>query len=161
MFRWHIEPDMLDVPSGALLVRGVHVFGMALVVGGALLTWLVLYRLSGTDVGWTTVGSVARTYEWLFWSGMGLLVLTGVGNLGALAPAVPGSQTRWGATFALKLVAVLGLLVLSVVRTFLVHRLTAAGAANTTTTRLLGRGYGLTAVYMVGLLALAEVLVYG
>ena len=147
-------------------VRWLHVLGMAVVFGGAALVWLVLrdgddHRLPPAP------GSaglrVAAAYEWLFWAATGLLVLTGVGNLGTMAPAVPGLATPWGSTFAVKLAGVLALLLGSLVRSvgvvgLLATRSTATGSA---VAGRLRRAYAATAVYLLALVALAEVLAHG
>ncbi|MFB6160414.1 MAG: hypothetical protein ABEJ61_04455 [Haloferacaceae archaeon] len=132
-----------------LTVRVVHVLAMAAVVGGACVAAALLWR----DVAPL---ATAVTYEWLFWAGAGLLVATGVGNLGALAPAVPGG--RWGAVLAGKLVAVGALLVGSLLRTLVVCRVRAGAPLPA---RRLRRGYGATAAVLVGVVVLAEVLAHG
>lgn len=137
-----------------LLVRWAHVLGMALLFGGSLLTW-ALFR-DGRPI------RAAATYEWLFWAGAGVLVATGVGNLGALAPAVPGPGTAWGRPLALKLLAVLGLLVGSVPRTLAVVRwLGDPPARPPAAARRLRACYGATTAYLLLVVALAEVLAHG
>ncbi len=142
--------------ASALLVRGVHVLAVAVALGGALLTWLSLR----TDADPT----LATVYEWLCWGALGVVAMTGVGNLGALAPAVPGPDTSWGLTLVVKLVAVVGFLALSVARTGAVVRARAdrddspAVASSGAGLRAL---YAATAGYLVVLLALAEVLAHG
>lgn len=139
-----------------VLVRWVHVAGMAVLVGGAALAWAT--TRSGDDATPTAV-----VYEWLFWGAVGLVVLTGVGNLGAMAPAVPGPETRWGTTLAVKLAAVLGLLAGSLVRTLAVVRWRAldAPAGDTQTGDRLPAVYAGTVGYLLVLVALAEVLAHG
>lgn len=137
-----------------LLVRLVHVAGMAVLLGGAALVWGRARVASDDDAA--GVLALASAYEWLFWAAVGLVVLTGVGNLGALAPGVPGPDTGWGLTFAVKLAAVVGLLVGSLVRTLAVLRWR-DGAPG----RSVAAAYAATAGYLVVLLALAEVLAHG
>lgn len=167
-----------------LLVRTVHVLGMALLLGGAALTWVSLRwtdtptatvpadgarTAPGTDAGsespdgatsapatGAVVGppAIAVGYEALFWTGVGAMVVTGVGNLGALAPAIPGPGTAWGATLAGKLLAVLGLLIGSALRSLVVER--SSGAP-----RALSPWYAATTAYLTGLLLFAEVLAHG
>ncbi|WP_202932635.1 hypothetical protein, partial [Halorussus salinus] len=128
-----------------LAVRALHVLAMALVLGGATLTWWLFRRIdpavaadsgrdtdSGSDAdsdsapdstappATETAVSVAAAYERGFWAALGVLVMTGVGNLGTLAPYVPAAGTRWGTVFAAKLALVVAVLALSVVRTLLV-----------------------------------------
>lgn len=138
-----------------LVVRWAHVLGMAVLVGGAVLTWALFRR--------DEPRGAAATYEALFWAGAGLLVATGVGNLGTLAPAIPGPGTPWGLALALKLVAIVGLLVGSAVRTLAVVRWLAADAASldATAARRLAGSYAATAGYLLLVVALAEVLAHG
>lgn len=139
-----------------LLIRIVHVFGMALLVGGAVFAWGYYRWLADRPESGVHPG-VAAGYEWLFWGAMGVMVMTGVGNLGALAPAIPGPGTHWGGTFTVKVLAVLGVLFGSVVRTLVVAR----ERTGTPGQRWLHRAYGVTALALVGVLVLGEVLAHG
>lgn len=149
-----------------LVVRWAHVLGMAALFGGAVLVWLVL-RADGATVrsheARTSGLRVAAAYEWLFWAGAGLLVLTGVGNLGAMAPAIPGPSTSWGTTFSVKLLGVVGLLLGSLVRTLGVVGVLAREGVRLRPGALAGlrAGYGATAVYLLLVVLLAEVLAHG
>lgn len=151
--------ERAGVAPTSAAVRWLHVLGMAVALGGAVLAWGVAGRTSGDARGPPL--AVARTYEVLFWGAAGVLVMTGVGNLGARAPAIPGVDTRWGTILAAKLLAVLGLLGLSLLRTLVVHRVRVLAAGTPVGGRLLRAGYGLTALYLLGLLALAVVLAHG
>jgi len=143
-------------------VRWLHVLGMALVLGGAVLTWGHLRFFA--DATRTTreqeLGGV-WAYEWLFWGSIGILIMTGVGNLGALAPRLPAPESSWGMTLSIKLLAILGFLLLSIIRLLGLH---AYGRVSNPAPRVRQRlqwGYGLTALYVGGLLVLAEVLAHG
>lgn len=103
-----------------LAVRWLHVVAMAVVLGGATLTWWQFRRTETTASAATAALDAAAAYERGFWAAMGVIVMTGVGNLGSLAPFVPESGTPWGTAFAVKLLLVVALLALSVVRTLLV-----------------------------------------
>lgn len=141
----------------ALGVRWLHVLAATVAVGGSVLTWLRL-RLEPTDGGEADDALlVARVYEWLFWTAIGTLVMTGVGNLGAFAPTLPSGE--WRTTLGVKLGVFTLVLLGSFVRVRLLVRIDAssAGASN----RLLRRSYGATAVGLVALLTLAEVLAHG
>jgi hypothetical protein len=81
--------------------------------------------------------------------------MTGVGNLGAFAPALPGG--RWRTTLDLKLGLFVAVLCGSALRVRLLSRLERGSGS----TRLLRRAYGATAVGLVGLLTLAVVLAHG
>lgn len=159
-----VHPTLVTSPTLAvfdlhLLVRWLHVLTVALLVGGAVTTWLLVARLdSDGRRGARTALAIAEHYEWLFWLAVGVVVATGVGNLGAFAPHVPEPGTAWGTTFAVKLVVVVGLLVFSAGRTAFVRLLTGRTPTRTTS---LGRAYALTAGALVLVLALAEVLAHG
>ena len=140
--------------ASAAAVRTVHVLAAAVVVGGALLSWLVV-RDADTPTDRRSARRVAVGYERLFWGAFGLLVATGVGNLGALAPAIPGGS--WGATLAVKLLVVVALLVGSLVRTLAVARCRERDASVST----LSSTYALTAAALGVAVVLAEVLAHG
>ena len=149
-----------------LAVRWVHVLGMATLFGGAVLAWMAMHG-DGTPAARGETRSsplrIAAAYEWLFWAGAGVLVLTGVGNLGSMAPVVPDPATGWGRTFSVKLVVVLGLLLGSVVRTLGVVGLAAEAPSRLTTAAFdrLRFAYVATAVYLLLVVLLAEVLAHG
>ena len=138
----------------ALVVRFVHVVGMALLFGGALFVWNAL-RTAG--VGYDSI-RLATHYEWVFWGTMAVMVVTGVGNMGELGP--PGPTTRWGTVLTLKLAVVAVFVVGSFVRTFVVltARRSAAGAINEARMSYL---YTATWVVIGLVVALAEVLAHG
>lgn len=147
-------------------IRWLHVLSMAVVLGGAILTWASLWQIGRTQ---STTGqrseqivlTLAAGYEWLFWAAVGVVVMTGVGNLGALAPSVPPSDSTWGLTLTIKLVGVLGLLLGSVARTFLVGQYRSTSGISSGQAHLLCRSYAVTAVYLMVVVALAEVLAHG
>jgi uncharacterized membrane protein len=134
-----------------LAVRWLHLLAATVVVGGSLTTWLVL---SADRVG---VVAVARRYEWLFWAAVGTLVMTGVGNLGAFAPTLPGGQ--WRTTLDAKLGVFVLVLWGSALRTTFLSRLEPEPTA--TARRRLRRAYAATAAGFLVLLTLAAVLAHG
>ncbi|MFK8213002.1 hypothetical protein [Haloferax volcanii] len=148
-----------------LLVRLVHVVGMALVFGGAAFAWATL-RAGGpgrADAGGSTASGGDQTpfaalYELVFWAAMGAMVVTGVGNLGALGP--PGPSGRWGSLLTAKLLAVTAFVLGSFVRTLVVFRLRRSGPTGSGRS-LLAKSYGATAAALLVLVALAEVLAHG
>ncbi|MFU1780071.1 CopD family protein [Haloarcula japonica] len=141
----------------ALPIRTLHVLAMAALVGGTTMLWYS-YRN-----GAIATLAPARQFEWLFWAGVGVLVFTGIGNLGALGP--PGPGTDWGQTLLAKLAVVVGLIGGSVIRTLLLVR--ASDRENRfdnlspALRRTLSRAYGATAAVMLGIVVLAEVLAHG
>jgi uncharacterized membrane protein len=148
----------------SLLVRWLHVAAMALTLGGALLVWVVALRPgehAPASQGRLLLG-LAEHYERLFWLGIGLLVMTGVGNLGAFGLGLPEPASPWGQRLGLKLAAVLLLLAFSVLRTVVVIRLSAAGEAGLApTARRLPAFYAGTALALGAIVLLAVVLAHG
>ena len=171
------------VPASVLpsvVVRWFHIVAAASMLGGAGLAWWVVRDATRTGDPSRVFAalSVSRAYEWGFWAAVGIIVATGVGNLGALAPAVPGPDTDWGTTLSLKIALVLALLVGSVVRTILVagpssgHTVgptaertagTAPGQPHADSRRLavLRSAYAVTAVWLLVIVGFAEVLAHG
>jgi uncharacterized membrane protein len=144
-----------------LAVRLFHVLAVTLFVGGSTLLWLGFRRATAANET-AVVLATAASYEWLFWAAVGVVAATGVGNLGALAPGVPGPATEWGVTLAVKLPVVVLFLVGSVVRTVLVDSIDRVPVShNAAIRRRLARSYGVTALYLVGIVALGEVLAHG
>ncbi|MCJ0619818.1 CopD family protein [Haloarcula hispanica] len=141
----------------ALPIRTLHVLAMAVLVGGTTVLWYS-YR-SGAIASLAP----ARQFEWLFWAGVGVLVFTGVGNLGTLGP--PGPGTDWGRTLLAKLIVVVALVVGSVVRTLLLvqasDREATSGDLPPALRRTLSRVYGVTTAVLLGIVVLAEVLAHG
>jgi hypothetical protein len=123
---------------------------MAATFGGAILvTWLAARRdehLLG----------IAVRYEQVFWAGIGVLVMTGVGNLGAFGLALPAPSTNWGANFTAKLLFVAALVALSLPRSIVVARAATRGA-----TGPLRFFYGATVVVLGLIVALATLLAHG
>lgn len=141
-----------------LAVRVVHLLAMAVALGGAVLTWEFCRRPAISDA---TALSAAAGYERAFWVAAGLLVATGVGNLGSLTPFVPTTDTYWGTAFAVKLFAVVALLVLSQVRTLAVHRYRRADSMSARNRRAFRSSYALTAIWLAGIVVLGEVMAHG
>jgi uncharacterized membrane protein len=146
-----------------LAVRWLHVVAMAVVLGGATLTWWQ-FRDEGAEEEATSAAlDTAAAYERGFWAAMGVLVMTGVGNLGSLARYVPASGTPWGTAFAAKLLLVVALVALSVVRTLLVARYRRAETPATSdrSVGVLRVGYAATALFVGILVVFAEVMAHG
>lgn len=140
----------------ALPVRTLHVLAMAVLVGGTTVLWYSYRRSAIASL------APAREFEWVFWGGVGVLVLTGVGNLGTLGP--PGPGTDWGRTLLVKLTVVVALVGGSVVRTLLLVQASdreASGDLSPVLQRTLSRAYGATAAVLLGIVVLAEVLAHG
>jgi hypothetical protein len=147
---WGIDVDHQQI---ALVIRWLHVAAMAAIFGGALLVaWLAARGPRSIVV------QVAVRYEQIFWAGLGTLVMTGVGNLGAFGLALPAPLTDWGTTFIAKMTAVLLLIALSLTRSIVVARL--ASSPDATVSALRGL-YVSTAAGIAGIAALAVWLAHG
>jgi hypothetical protein len=143
----------MDHQSVSLAVRYAHVVAMATVFGGAILvTWLAWRGPPDR------IAEVAVRYEQLFWGAAGVLVMTGVGNLGALGPALAAPGTDWGATFIAKLLVVALLVAISLPRSLAVIAI-ASGARPAR--RALRSIYGSTTGILAVVVALALKLAHG
>ncbi|QLG29645.1 hypothetical protein HUG10_18725 (plasmid) [Halorarum halophilum] len=98
-----------------LAVRTVHLLSMVALVGVSAGAWYALRTNSRPGV------AGLRRVECAFWAVLGLLLATGVGNIGALG--APGPGTRWGGFLTVKLLVVLVVVLGSFVRTSAVLRL--------------------------------------
>ena len=109
----------------SLFVRWAHIVGMAAILGGALLVWLLTARPPRMDADVPIRLQISQRYEWIFWAAIGVQAMTGVGNLGAFGQGLPASTTAWGIRFTVKLVSVLALALLSVPRTLAIATISA------------------------------------
>ena len=99
---------------------------------------------------------VARAYEWIFWGAMGVLVMTGIGNLAAFGEGLPEPETDWGTALVIKLTAVGVFGVASLVRSLLVVQLgETPERIGPTTLYVLGWAYAGTALAALGIVGLA------
>ena len=105
-------------------VRYIHVASAALLTGGAVTLCALCVRPRGE--GESAAVLAAPVYEWMFWSLVGLTVVTGVSNLGLKGDGLMAPETTWGRALTMKLTAALVLLALSLVRTDFVIRCSAA-----------------------------------
>lgn len=131
------------IQLSALTVRWIHFVGLATILGGAIAVALPP----------TPSIVLARRYEYIFWGAIGLVVVSGIGNVGYLAPSVPEFGSRWGQLFALKLLVVFGLIVMSLVRTGIIVQTLDESPDR--------RWYALTALWTILLVAIAVVMVRG
>jgi len=128
----------------SLTIRAVHVAAAATLLGGAVLLAALPRARAMRDA--------AVAYEWMFWPLLGVLVLAGVGNLGAFGSGLPAPGSAWGGRLTAKLLLVVVLLALSAVRTLAL----VLGCGP----RVLGALHTLTAALLAAVLALAEVLAH-
>lgn len=146
-----IDPHALH-----LIVRWAHVAAMATALGGALLVAAVVF--SRRDAGGSL--AVALAYERLFWAAAGILVMTGVGNLGAFGRTLPELGTEWGSALTLKLVAVALLVAISLPRTLTVLRLERGASDGLAVGGTLRTVYAGTVVLLGAIVLIAEVLAH-
>ena len=99
----------------------------------------------------------------MFWSLVGITVVTGVSNLGLKGDGLMAPETTWGRALTMKLTAALVLLALSLVRTdFVIRCSAAAGIGGSGRMRMaLGSLYGLTVIILLGALWLGLGLAHG
>ncbi len=147
----------------AFLVRWLHVSAVAFVFGGALLIFVLLYFASGNRDASARrmIFDLMRAFEWGSWASLGIVVATGVGNLGHFGEALPDSEDGWGKQLMLKLSLVVVFLLFSVVRTLAV-----ASAASRPIEeapkhqRTLGSLYGVTAAAIGSIVGVAVALAH-
>ncbi|MEP7200882.1 MAG: hypothetical protein ABI874_13750 [Chloroflexota bacterium] len=145
------------------LIRWAHVTSMALMLGGALLLWGLSVKARGLAVADQNrmLLFVAERNELFFWIALGVIVMTGVGNLGAFGNALPTNQTAWGQKFAIKLGFVLVFILLSLVRTLLVARLGTADGEMGSLAGIFQSMYVGTSFFAITILFLAMALAHG
>ena len=155
---------LLDVPSFSYLIRWTHVAAMAGLFGGAILVFGLSLQArfqNGREHDGVLL-AVAQTYEWVFWLAIGLLVMTGVGNLGSIGAAVPVRETTWGGKLVIKLVGVGAFTLLSLARTLLVVMLGVATERETNAQRaMLGWAYVISVALAAAIVAVAVSLAHG
>jgi hypothetical protein len=136
-----------------LLVRIVHVLTAAVVLGVPV-TLAVMLRISPRS---EVIARVGGSFERLQWAALGVMVATGVGNLSASDEGLPPFDSRWGRTMTVKLAMVLGLLMLSAIRTFVV----ASHSMPHASPRRVSDWYAITGTAAVLVVVASEVLAYG
>lgn len=134
----------LRAQFSAAMVRWTHFVAMGTVLGGAVVV----------AVSDRPPATLVRRYEYLFWVAIGLVVVTGIGNIGQFTPRVPEFGSRWSQLFTLKLFGILGLLVISIIRTGLVVRIPKGGVPDR-------RWYLLTTIWVAAIVAVAVVMARG
>ncbi len=138
---------------------------MAYLFGGSLLLWIWLAGLRSAPASVSAphlLISIAA-YERYYWVAAGLIVLTGVGNLGVFGSDLPGRDTRWGTILVVKLSVVLLFLAFSFARGLLASRL-GWQVDETPPERLRSLSCGLyaaTALFLAAILALAVTIAHG
>jgi hypothetical protein len=126
---------------------------MAVALGGAV---LMVFTAGSRE---RSILSFALSYERLFWVALGILVMSGVGNVAAFGATLPGPTSSWGTGLTLKLASVAALALLSVPRTLVVAQLSAADIE--TAGALIRRLYAATVAGLLLVLAIAMWLAHG
>jgi putative copper export protein len=155
----------LDQHLLGFTIRWIHVCSMAFLLGGTIL----LFWLSLGSNGLERVEHnrmllfAAEKYELVFWFAVGIQVVTGVGNLGELGLGLPDPNTAWGLKLLVKLSLFLILLVLSLIRTLLITRLTTIGTnpSPASLSRVFSRLYAGTGIMLAVIVLLAVSLAHG
>ena len=143
----------MDHQTLALAIRWLHVAAMATALGGAFLVTWIAWRGPADRIA-----DIAIRYEQLFWGAAGVLVMTGVGNLGAFGPALPAPGTDWGRTFITKLLVVAILVAISLPRSLAVIALASRAEPARPALRAI---YGVTTGTLAVIVALAVTLARG
>jgi hypothetical protein len=144
-------------------VRYVHVASVALLAGGAMMIAASALVPRGGRAD-DALLSAASLYEFAFWLMIGIVVATGVSNLGLKGEGLMGPWTAWGRALTTKLGAVILLLALSLVRSDFVIRCGAATSAAGVADRgraILGALYAATVAMLLGALWLGLGLAHG
>jgi hypothetical protein len=144
-------------------VRYVHVASVALLTGGAVMLCALCVGSRRETHGGSSIVVAAPIYEWMFWSLVGITVVTGVSNLGLKGDGLMAPETIWGRALTMKVTAALVLLALSLFRTDVVIRSSAAvGLGVSDRLRIvLGALYGLTVVILLGVVWIGLGLAHG
>ncbi len=158
-----MEPIFAHLLS--LLVRWIHVISMAILLGGAALLWSWRIRPNGTGQALSASAflSVAERYEGMAWLGIGLLVLTGIGNLAAFREGLPAWNTTWGNKLIAKLLIILFFIGYSLFRSMVIARLAmdSERADSSSSYRILRPLYAGTALFTILILFMAVWLAHG
>lgn len=99
----------------------------AVLLGGALLAFAASRGRRPWATGADAPHSVGMGYrfEWIAWGAIGLVVMTGIGNLGAFGIHLQPPGSRWGTFLVAKLLLVFLFLPLSLVRSLAVAKVRA------------------------------------
>ena len=144
----------------AFLVRWVHVTAVSIILGGALLLFILFLVLGRRHDNRRVLLDLMQAYEWSFWGAVGLAVMTGVGNLGHFGASLPERDTEWGRELTLKLGLVGVLLALSTVRSLSLALVQLRPEARQSIPRSLQGLYGATSVVVAGIIGVAVALAH-
>lgn len=100
----------------------------------------------------------AVRYEQAFWAAAGVLVMTGIGNLGSFGVSLLEPSTAWGTTLIAKLWLVAALIIVSLPRSLVVTLLASQAGRTSVDLRPV---YTITTAMFAAIVALAIVLANG
>ena len=113
---------MLDGHTTHVAVRMIHVLAATTLVGGPLSMTLLTTATHRDRLPPAAILALATRIEVAYWLAFGIIVATGIGNLGALGAGLPVPDSDWGRTLTLKLSFVIALTIFAVVRTIVIAR---------------------------------------
>ena len=113
---------MLDGHTTHVVVRMIHVLAATILVGGPLSMTLLTAATHRDRLPPAAILALATRIEVAYWLAFGIIVATGIGNLGALGNGLPDPGTTWGTTLVLKLIVVGALALFSAVRAIVIAR---------------------------------------
>lgn len=144
----------------AFLVRWVHVTAVSFLFGGALLLFILFLVLRRRNVDRRTLLELMQAYEWASWGAIGLVVMTGVGNLGHFGESLPERDSEWGREFTLKLGLVGVFLAFSAVRSLSVALVQLEVESRRPLPAALQGMYGATALLVAAIVGVAIALAH-
>jgi putative copper export protein len=144
----------------AFLVRWLHVSSASFLLGGALLLFILFQVSKRRGADRQTMLDLMQAYEWASWGAIGLIVMTGVGNLGHFGAGLPARDSDWGRDFTLKLALVGFFLAFSAVRSLSVVLVQTQPEPSRRLPPALQGMYGATALFIVAILGVAVALAH-
>ncbi len=144
----------------AFLVRWVHVTAVSFLFGGTLLLFILFLVLRRRNADRRTLLDLMQAYEWASWGAIGLVVMTGVGNLGHFGDSLPDRDSEWGHQFTLKLGLVGVFLAFSAVRSLSVALLQLQPQSQRPLSPVLQGMYGATALLVAAIVGVAVALAH-
>lgn len=145
---------MFDGHTTHVVVRMIHVLAATVLVASPLSMTLLTASARHAPSSPFAILVLATRIEVAYWLAFGIIVATGVGNLGALGSGLPDPGTTWGLTLTLKLLLVGALALFSAVRAIVVARHSTNPTTLAATTLSIWYGTTTTATTLVIALAI-------
>lgn len=148
-----------------LLIRWLHVSSVAFILGGALLIFILLHVTHRNQDASSrrVLQDLMRIFEWGSWASIGLVIATGIGNLGHFGASLPDARSDWGKELTLKLGLVVVFLLFSGIRSLAVAVASTQSEDQPMTPRArrsLAGLYGATAVLVTSIMGVAVALAH-